>query len=150
MLTADIYKLGLAHACITMRVDTPLSDVFSSLFDNRVSGVPLVDREGRLVANLSAADFRGIVPSLFPVMQEPTLLFLTKGLQSLPRAPVTAQQHATLREIVTSISIAHVHRIYIVDRAARVTGVISLSDVLGLLCKLAEPGKHTLTTQTTE
>jgi len=140
LVTADIYKLGLVHACITLHVDAPLLNVFSVLFDNRVSGVALVDREGRLVANISATDFRGIIPSLFPVLQESALLFLTKGLQSLPRAPVTAQPHATLREAVTSISIAHVHRIYVVDRAARFLGVISLSDILALLCDLAEKG----------
>jgi len=42
---------------VVVHPDTPLKDVARSLVDHRISGVPVVDRDGRLAGVLSEADF---------------------------------------------------------------------------------------------
>lgn len=53
-----IKELALAHAPIVVRIDTYFSDALRLLYDNRISGIAIVDQEGRLSGNLSASDLR--------------------------------------------------------------------------------------------
>jgi len=128
-----ITELGLPHACVMVQLDFPVSDALWTLYNHRVSGVAVINPEGRLAGNLSASDLRGIRPEGFDMMNGSVIQFLAKGTDSHPKSAVCCLPDTTFLQVLSLFSIERVHRIYVVNEANVIRGVISLSDVLSLM-----------------
>jgi len=123
-----VSELGIARPPILIPVESSLIDTINVIVSNRVSGLGLIDQRGKLAANFSASDLRGMVPNTFNCFNEPALTYLSLGRFL---APITCSENTLLSDLVSLFAREKIHRVYVVDEE-RVTGVISLSDIIPL------------------
>jgi len=129
-----ISDLRLVKPCISVRMDTPFANALEVLFSNRVSGIALLDHEGKIAGNFSASDLRGLLPSTFDDFYCAIPKFL-EDIRATRKAipPVTCTNKATLAEVLELFCTQSVHRIYVVDEHYKPYGVVSLSEVMWIL-----------------
>jgi CBS domain-containing protein len=148
---------------MTVRDDLSVTDLAEYLTDQEISGAPVEDAEGRLVGVVSltdvAAAFSGQRDQA--VFDHPEPNFYLKSWEESFNAEDlaglrVADSEATVGEIMTpsifavdeELSISriaekmihsHVHRL-LVTRDQKVVGILTTSDLLGLLVEAYEPG----------
>ncbi|KAL9232014.1 hypothetical protein vseg_007164 [Gypsophila vaccaria] len=102
----------------------------------------LVDGHGRrLVGTFSATDLRGCPVSLMQswlplnvidftskVYENPP--FGAPDLVNSPRLLVTCYAGSTLAEVIDKVTTRHVHRVWVVDEAGLLRGLVSLTDII--------------------
>eukprot|EP00123_Amoebidium_parasiticum_P016843 comp23608_c0_seq1/m.40136 comp23608_c0_seq1/g.40136 ORF comp23608_c0_seq1/g.40136 comp23608_c0_seq1/m.40136 type:complete len:307 (-) comp23608_c0_seq1:399-1319(-) len=127
-------QLGItAKPVVSVGLNTPAGDALGLLAERGLSGVAVVDGSGRLVANVSASDFRGITN--FERLPEPLERFLDFDKKKAPKTyyVVTVALEDTLRTALNLYVTEGVHRLYMVDSEGRPTGVITMSDLLAVM-----------------
>jgi len=102
---------------------------FRKIALKKVNAIAVVDEQGKLVANLSAADLRGMKEESMKDILLPTVEFLGKVRGMKPLVPVTCCTTGSLKEVVDSAMTAKVHRVWVVDAAMKPLGVVSFSDI---------------------
>lgn len=126
-------------ALISINIEKTYWDAFGLISDNLVSGLPVVDADGKLVGAVSVRDIRTMV-------NDPSQFFkLNSTLDIGP--PHHLQLHAcrekdTLQSIMDKMCKTRAHRLYLVDEQHKPVAVISLGDVLAKFVK--EPEDSTL------
>lgn len=131
-----VEAMGLVHGCIKARVDSPLQEVLQILLGNKVSGLALVNEEGKITGNFSASDLRGIRTNAFHFFQKSVLFYLAREtLPSTlsPTGSVTCPQDVSLGQVLEMLVKNKIHRVYVTDDYDHPRGVISLTDVLASL-----------------
>jgi len=129
----SVQSLGLVHACIMVRIDSPFYSTLEILCRNKISGMALTDDQGRLSANFSASDLRGITQNAFGIFTHSTLQFLVKGTESSVGPPVSCTADTTLKAVIEIMATQQLHRIYVADENSRPIGIITMSDIIHLL-----------------
>eukprot|EP00013_Stygamoeba_regulata_P023803 CAMPEP_0177649098 /NCGR_PEP_ID=MMETSP0447-20121125/11186_1 /TAXON_ID=0 /ORGANISM="Stygamoeba regulata, Strain BSH-02190019" /LENGTH=323 /DNA_ID=CAMNT_0019151795 /DNA_START=56 /DNA_END=1027 /DNA_ORIENTATION=+ len=110
------------------------------LYAKQVSAIPVVDSEGRLVANLSASDLRYLRRSNMTDLMLPLYKFLclrralSKRYVSIDNDkslhPLTARLSDTLESAIFKLAATRVHRLWLVDDEFKPIGAISLTDCM--------------------
>lgn len=158
---ADIMQ----HVVVTVTPDTPLAEVARVLWDEQISGVPVVDDAGRPIGFVSASDlvrFRAFGPgAAAPAGEE------RSGLAARDIAPPeridqrrrSARRAATARDVMTAATLAvrstatvpqlarflvraGVHHALVIE-AGRLRGIVSAFDVVGEVAQHAAAGEPT-------
>ena len=148
---------------LTVRDDMSVTDLAEFLTDNEISGAPVEDAEGRLVGVVSltdvAAAFTGQRDQA--VLDHPEPDFYLRSWEEKFNAEDlaglrVADSEATVGEIMTPSIFAvdeelpvsrvaermihsHIHRL-LVTRDRKVVGIVTTSDLLGLLVETGEDG----------
>jgi CBS domain-containing protein len=141
---ASIRAADIARSPVTsVNMNQFVIDAFKQIWDQQVTGVAVVDNEGKLVGNISASDLvRTHVKPVGPLIHDlyqPIKHFnnirtnLTEkvymgDLASYP--PITVKSSDSLETIMETVVNNKVHRVYLVDDALAPVGVISLSDII--------------------
>lgn len=123
-----LLPLGLASVLDTMSV----IDTLKYMKDFKCSGLAVVDKHNRMVANFSATDLLGLNEENFYLLQLPVKEFLSR-VYGYPKPPVVVSEVSTIEEVLLKISVHHVHRVYIVDESMRPLGVLTLTDIMQFL-----------------
>jgi len=89
----------------------------------------VVDKNGRLVANLSATDLLGLTEDNWAFLGLPVMEFL-KRIHGYPKPPVFIRSYDTVETLLLKIVVHNVHRVYIVDEPMVPIGVLSLTDIM--------------------
>jgi CBS domain-containing protein len=92
------------------------------LAHENISGVPVVNREGRCVGILSATDFMTLWAWGGDGQAEVSL--------HMTPDPVTVPPDAPIGELARQMIDAHIHRVIVVDAAERPIGVVASTDIL--------------------
>jgi len=100
---------------------------------NKVSGVGVVNEEGKLVGQVSAHNIRSMKASgeMMDYLYKPYTeykLILAKKFQ-VPLSPITVSSSTPLKEVVDTLLSNKIHRVFVVDDN-QLTGVISFSDII--------------------
>jgi len=145
ILHTRVEELGLVNPLFASKdlitvskQDTALAG-FTLVFENqKTHAVAVTDSEGKLIANLSASDLRGITSEALPQLLLPIEDFLRRRSGTDERAdklphPVTCSSRSTLAEVLNIVITAKVHRVWIVDSAQRPLHAITLEEVLHTL-----------------
>lgn len=124
-------------------VDTPLADAAAVMAQRRVSGVPALNRDGRVAGVISEKDFLRIMGgqhgvSFMDVVAEclggrrclavPLNARAAADLMSAPA--ITAARDATLMEAAELMSKRGINRLPVTDGEGRLLGIISRADVI--------------------
>jgi CBS domain-containing protein len=140
---------------LTVREDMPVRDLAAFLLDNEISGAPVEDREGRVVGVVSVVDValaasedsdgeaeraasdyyeRGFEGALSP--EEAQDLRVDAGTLTvadvMTPAVYAVAEDATVSEVASMMLTEHLHRV-LVTEGGKLVGIISTSDLLGLL-----------------
>jgi CBS domain-containing protein len=133
----------------TLSPDTPAVEALNRLFENRISGLPVVDGQGKLVGMFTEKDIlRAILPSYVSQVGRFVYENSPKTIKCKIARLAGAKVGELMRKEVVKVSegspvceVAHimltqnVRRVPVVDGEDRVKGIVARSDVLGQLLK---------------
>uniref|UniRef100_A0A4W5QT28 5'-AMP-activated protein kinase subunit gamma-1 n=1 Tax=Hucho hucho TaxID=62062 RepID=A0A4W5QT28_9TELE len=131
--TLEELGIGTFHKIAVVRSDTPLYTALGIFVDQRVSALPVVDDNGRVVDIYSKFD---VINLAAEKMYNNLDVTVTKALQHRSQyfeGVLTCNTHDTLESIINRLVEAEVHRLVVVDEHEVVKGIVSLSDILQAL-----------------
>jgi len=110
---------------LAIRDTASMKELAAFLVDNEITGAPVEDRAGKLVGVASAVD----VVRLQAKGEDGDKL---KVKDLMTRSVYTVSEDATVSEVASTMIDHHLHRL-LVTRDGQPVGIISTSDLLGLL-----------------
>ena len=121
--TEEVYKVkrsanGIIFDPITLPPDASVGKAQEVMEQHNVSGVPIIDSEGRLVGILTRRDLRFLEREDVPISE-----VMTK--ENL----VTATGTLTLEQAERILTAKKVEKLLLVDEAYRLTGLITIKDI---------------------
>ena len=128
---------------VTVKPDTPVSEVAAAMGRRGVSGVPVVDAGNRVVGVISEKDFltRMGVKDAKNFMSLVANCLMTKGCVALPikaalagdimsSPAVTVAPHTPVRDIAELLTQKSINRVAVTDPAGRLLGLVSRGDIV--------------------
>ena len=126
-----------------------MADALKILLSEKISGLPVVDRSGRLVGMFTEKDvLRSVLPSYisqvgkFVYENSPktaknkvTQLSGMKVSDLMRKDVVTVQEDTPVYEVAHIMLSQNVRRVPVIDRDGKMTGIVSRSDVLEVILK---------------
>ncbi|KAL6065150.1 CBS domain containing protein [Balamuthia mandrillaris] len=140
----DSYGLGRSQEVISVSADDKVSHVLMQLNSKRISAVPVVDAEGKLVANFSGTDLKGLTKKNLADLLLPVKQFLEK--RAAPEEnfqcerslhPLTVKPDASLEDAIFKLAATRVHRLYSVDEEGKPIGVVAITDLMKAFLNMA-------------
>lgn len=113
--------------------DTPIIDALHKFVFKRVSALPIVDKEGRLVDIYAKFDVINLAAEKTYSNLDVSLKEANKHRNEWFEGVHKCQDNESLFTVMERIVKAEVHRLVVVDDDNKVVGVISLSDILNYL-----------------
>lgn len=128
---------------ITVRPETPVREVSGLMLEHRISGLPVVDEDGKLVGIITESDLLQkasgpsplqrltfLKPEQAQELDEHLRRYQAKiASEMMTRPVVTAEEDTPLRELARLMADRRINRIPIV-REGRVVGIVTRHDVL--------------------
>jgi CBS domain-containing protein len=112
----------------TVRPGATVAEAITTLVDAHVMGLPVLDRDGRLIGVLSTSDvLQAIAESAG--QDEREAVFDTMVEELMTREPKTIGPNATVKDAAQQMLYLEVHRLFVVDHS-KLVGVVSQSDVV--------------------
>lgn len=133
---------------ITVKPETPLKDAIQILAERRISGLPVVDEQEKLIGVISETDLMwqetGATPPAYIMVLDSVIYLenparyereLHKALgqtvgEVMTRDPLTTRSDRPLREAANLMHERQVHRLPVVDEAGKVIGVLTRGDII--------------------
>jgi len=113
--------------------ETPIIEALHSFVNKRVSALPIVDKEGRLVDIYAKFDVINLAAEKTYSNLDITLKEANKHRNEWFEGVHKCRQDESLFAVMERIVKAEVHRLVVVNDENKVVGVISLSDILNYL-----------------
>ena len=127
--------MGVFHTVVCAHMGQKAIEAFDLMIKENVSGIAVVDDEGKIHGNLSLRDLKAMSTDgrLFWRLYQPMHTFLDKLRkedEQRPRRVQTVTVNSTMEDVINALAELQIHRVYIVDDMKKPIGVISLKDVL--------------------
>ncbi|XP_053272889.1 5'-AMP-activated protein kinase subunit gamma-1 [Pleuronectes platessa] len=128
----QIQELGIGtfRNIATVQQTAPLHQALTIFVARRVSALPVVDEQGKVVALYSRFDVINLAAQKSYDNLDMTMLEAVRRRSCFVEGVIKCYPYETLETILDRIVRAEVHRLVLVDRADVVRGIISLSDLL--------------------
>ena len=128
---------GTAKPLITVANTSNVRDALRVLLAHRISGAPVIDSDGNIVANLSVTDVRCLAKAKDDVFERAlsqNVLDFLREMRSGTRSlfPLVLHPDDSFATAVQLLAAASVHRVYIVE-GRKPVGVVALADVLRVI-----------------
>eukprot|EP01124_Arcella_intermedia_P030816 TRINITY_DN6820_c0_g1_i1.p1 TRINITY_DN6820_c0_g1~~TRINITY_DN6820_c0_g1_i1.p1 ORF type:complete len:519 (+),score=68.02 TRINITY_DN6820_c0_g1_i1:32-1588(+) len=119
---------------ITVDCSTPAYKVFLEIHKKCREGVAMVDNNGKLVANVSASNIKGMTRRNYQLLFRPIIQYLSRDRKrGWWQLPICTTLDTPLSTVVLQFVASKVHRMYIVDNDDKPVGEVSLTDVMAQL-----------------
>ncbi|XP_037135404.1 5'-AMP-activated protein kinase subunit gamma-1 isoform X1 [Syngnathus acus] len=122
--------IGTFRNIATVQQTATLYDALDIFVERRVSALPVVDENGKVVALYSRFDVINLAAQKTYNNLDVTMLEAVNRRTCFMEGVIKCYPDETLETIIDRIVTAEVHRLVLVDRADVVRGIISLSDLL--------------------
>jgi len=135
----------MTREVVSVRPDTPVAEVAEAMGRAGVSGVPVVEADGRVVGVISERDFlrqmgsgeanfMSLVAACLRARGCVALPLTKKAAAELMSAPaVTVNPETTVREVAEVLAAHRINRVPVVDGGGRLVGIVSRGDLLKAL-----------------
>ncbi|KAJ4924198.1 hypothetical protein JOQ06_000438 [Pogonophryne albipinna] len=123
-------RIGTFTNIATVQQTATLFDALSIFVERRVSALPVVDEQGRVVSLYSRFDVINIAAQKIYNNLDMPMHEVVRRRSCFVEGVIKCYPYETLEIILDRIVKAEVHRLVLVDRSDVVTGIISLSDLL--------------------
>jgi len=122
---------------ISMSINAQTIHAFWLMIFDKVHGIPIVDRNGILIANLSASDIKGISRGNLPFssLLYPIREFIQKGCL---KPPIKCTWRTSFMNLIQQLALFRVHRVWIVDADDKLEGVITLTTIMKFISDLGK------------
>jgi CBS domain-containing protein len=141
----------MTRPVFSLRPEDPLAQAARLLAEQRISGAPVVDGDGRVAGVISEKDFLAVMGArrTDTFMAVVALCLSGKGCPAAPgrhlsvadvmSAPaVTIGEDATLAEISTRMTQKRINRLPVTDAEGRLTGIVTRASLIAATCALPE------------
>lgn len=156
-----IYAIALRHArqraarkifvrdvmtknVITIREDADINEATTLLSENRISGLPVVDGQDRVVGMMTEADLLAVAGMKKGHTFKDVIRHLLgeplpgpkqgKGLREVMTSPaITTGPEADIREVALTLGEKRIKRLPVVDEQRRLIGIISRADIVRVI-----------------
>jgi CBS domain-containing protein len=115
----------------SITADTPAVEGFRNMTSDKVPALAVVDKQGKLIGNLSASDLRGMSTKRLKDAVKPVTEFL-ETIHGSVREPITISFDSTLENAMDLITNEGVHRLWVVDEQDKPIGCVSLSNIINV------------------
>jgi CBS domain-containing protein len=133
---------------ILVRTDTPLKEAIQILAERRISGLPVVDENGKLVGVLSETDLMwqetGVTPPAYIMFLDSVIYLQNPGTyeRELHKAlgqtvgevmtsdAITIAPDKFLREAAALMHERNVRRLPVIDQSEQVIGILTRGDIV--------------------
>ncbi|KAM9328442.1 5'-AMP-activated protein kinase subunit gamma-1 [Pholidichthys leucotaenia] len=122
--------IGTFRNIATVHQTASLYDALSIFVERRVSALPVVDEQGKVVALYSRFDVINLAAQKTYSNLDMTMAEAVRRRTCYVEGVIKCYPNETLETIINRIVTAEVHRLVLVDRTDVVKGIISLSDLL--------------------
>jgi CBS domain-containing protein len=131
-MTADLRVADLMTLDpVAIRMDATVEQAEELLREHRITGLPVVDAEGRLVGVISQTDLLYLAaPSVRALIRRHESGIRVGEVMSAP--PVTIDAAAPLIDAARRMDRDHLHRLVVVDDHGRPVGVVAAMDFVAL------------------
>jgi len=132
---------------VVVSEEAPLAEVAAVMGKHGVSGVPVVDKDGRVTGIISEKDFlTGMgVTGLQNFMTLVANCLATKGCVALPikkqfardimiSPPITVASDTSMQEIAVLFTSRNINRVPVVDVEGKIIGIVTRADLLQATC----------------
>lgn len=140
---------------ISIKPDDNVKEALNLLFKRQISGLPVIDNQGRLVGMFTEKDVLGnVLPSYiervgrFVYEENPkSIKKKFEGLENLSvfgimrKDVVTVDEDTSLCEVARLMLTQKVRRIPVLDKAKKVVGIVAREDILKAYAKEARCGE---------
>jgi CBS domain-containing protein len=126
MKVADIMQTRLE----TIGPDDTVSDAVTTLADQHVSGLPVVEGRNRLVGVISMTDVLQLLSEALDRESRSSVLESTVVREIMTAKPVTVDPDADVHEAARQMLYGEIHRVF-VEYDGELVGVVSQSDIVG-------------------
>lgn len=126
-------KIGTYDLVEVASEETPIIEALHKFVNKRVSALPIVDKEGRLVDIYAKFDVINLAAEKTYSNLDISLKAANQHRNEWFEGVHKCKQDESLFAVMERIVKAEVHRLVVVDDDNKVTGVISLSDILNFL-----------------
>ncbi|XP_054479691.1 5'-AMP-activated protein kinase subunit gamma-1 isoform X5 [Anoplopoma fimbria] len=128
----QIQELGIGtfRNIATVQQTATLYDALAIFVERRVSALPVVDEQGKVVSLYSRFDVINLAAQKSYNNLDMTMQEVVRRRSCFVEGVIKCYPDETLETIIDRIVSAEVHRLVLVDRADVVKGIISLSDLL--------------------
>jgi len=132
-LSIGTLGLGLDKTVVTVKEEESVQVAVQKLKQHKVSGIGIVDQEGRLKGTFSpsALKYFGIGNKVLSIGGS-TMREFVASVQLPKEYPLSLLKTATACQVIAKFSQSGTHRIFVVDPENRPEGIISLVDVIDL------------------
>jgi len=104
---------------------------FKKIHQDGFSAVAVIEDDGVLVEEVSAADLRGLNRERLFDLKKPVIMFL-KSCKGTLIKPLTCHGKFTLSQVMAGIIRNKAHRAWVIDENDIPVGIITLSDILSM------------------
>lgn len=127
--------LGSGRGLVCVTDCTPAIEAFFKMRKEGVSALAVLSGEGALSGCLSPSDLRGLTEATLPLLALPCGQFVQRmreyrGEPDLAGGAVQCPPTACFGEVIAQLCQRRVHRVFVVEEAARPVGVVTLTDVI--------------------
>ncbi|CAO3700993.1 hypothetical protein G6F70_008937 [Rhizopus microsporus] len=114
-------------------------NVYRFMANKNFSGLPVVDKQGQFIADLCVEDLPNANLETIDQLALPCKEYVKKS--SHHSTPSVATPDTLLKNILDTMIQKDTHRVWILDSndSKKVKGVITMSDIIALLCQHAQP-----------
>jgi len=138
MIVNDIMNTSVK----TAHIDTLIQDIASIMCFNKISGVPVVDSDNKLIGVLSEKDIlKAMFPDVEQIMQEGAMpdfesieadykgLLDKKAGDFMTQTVASVQPEMPLLKAASMMCVKKIRRIPVTDNQKKLIGIISIGDV---------------------
>jgi len=116
----------------TLKVDSKsmVLKAITTLYENKVTALAIVNDDGTLLGNFSASDLGTLTVENFSTkIKEPVSKFIDVEKQEV----IAVSESTSMGDIVKILADKKIHRVWIIDAEERPVGLVSLSDIMKFL-----------------
>ncbi len=111
---------GLIMDPVTIQVDASIGDTVKMMTDNKIGGIPVLDKEGKLTGIVTSRDLRFEKDFKRPVKE-----VMTKGSKL-----ITAMKGITLKDAESILQQHRIEKLPVIDKAGKLVGLITYKDII--------------------
>jgi len=137
-----IKELGIGtKPVISVKQDTSAIETFRLMDNKKISGVAVVDRDGKFVGNTSASDLKLFIKSLsLELLNEPIMKYLNRIRQEsieIKIPTISCSTHDSLATAIGKLASTKIHKLFVADdeHGYRPYCVLSLTDILNYILR---------------
>lgn len=132
--------------------DMSVEDALDLIFSMRISGLPVINKDGKLLGSFTEKDvLKIILPSYLGqvggfiyednpknIKKKFTMLSELKIIDAMSKGVYTINDDASLSEAARILLVKDIRRILVLDESKKVVGIVARCDILKALKKMAE------------